>query len=180
MKFRWSGAVAYEMPLAAQRLSEYFSAIGYRAKAVEGQWVRGSLWKALTTLSPRQLPISVETKLQAWGTQTLVDVTYEFPRPVRTLSEQDAELIVAELRGLTEYLQHGRADFEAMAQLERAAIRTARRALVQTLGAATLFALLIGWGLSLLALPPTIVATLGGTLSGLLASYLFWRLSRRR
>jgi hypothetical protein len=41
---------------------------------------------------------------------------------------------VAELRGLTEYLQHGAADFEAMLRLERAAQRKARAALLNTLG----------------------------------------------
>jgi hypothetical protein len=112
MRFRWSGATACDLETAAARLNEYFGAVGYRTLPSELRWARGSLWKALLTMSPRQLPIIVEAKVQPWGAQTLVDVTFDFPRSVRTLSEQDADLIVAELRGLNEYLQHGVADFE--------------------------------------------------------------------
>lgn len=180
MKFRWSGAVADTAEAATQRLNEYLAAIGYRAQEPQPRWARGSRWKALLTLSPRQLPIFVEAKLHPWGSQTLVDVTYEFPPAVRALSELDAELLVAELRGLTEYLQHGRADFEAMALLERAAVRMARRALLRTLGTVALLAVALAWGLSQLALPLPVASLLGGALSGLFASYLFWRFVRRR
>jgi hypothetical protein len=114
MKFRWSGATACDVETAAARLNDYFGAVGYRTLPSELRWARGSLWKALLTMSPRQLPIIVEAKVQPWGAQTLVDVTFDFPRSVRALSEQDADLIVAELRGLNEYLQHGATDFEAM------------------------------------------------------------------
>jgi hypothetical protein len=135
MKFRWSGATACDVETAAARLNDYFGAVGYRTLPSELRWARGSLWKALLTMSPRQLPIIVEAKVQPWGAQTLVDVTFDFPRSVRTLSEQDADLIVAELRGLNEYLQHGVADFEAMLRLERAAQRTARARAAQHAGA---------------------------------------------
>jgi hypothetical protein len=101
MKFRWSGATACDVETAAARLNDYFSAVGYRTLPPDLRWARGSLWKALLTMSPRQLPIIVEAKVQPWGAQTLVDVTFDFPRSVRALSEQDADLIVAELRGLT-------------------------------------------------------------------------------
>ncbi|MCX7926315.1 MAG: hypothetical protein N2554_10965 [Fimbriimonadales bacterium] len=177
MKFRWSGAVAYDSDAASERLREYFRAIGYEEPA-PSRWARGSFWRAITTFSPRQLPITVEAKLQPWGTQTLVDVTYEFARAPRALSEQDADLIVAELRGLTEYLQHGTADFERMLQLERAATRRARRALVNTLGLIALLSIPLAALLSRLPLPPALAPVLGGVLGGLGASYLFWRLMR--
>jgi hypothetical protein len=131
-------------------------------------------------MSPRQLPIIVEAKVQPWGAQTLVDVTFDFPRSVRTLSEQDADLIVAELRGLNEYLQHGVADFEAMLRLERAAQRTARLALLNTLGLIVLLSLPLAWLFGQMQLPPLLASLLGGLVGGVLASYLFWRLMRRR
>lgn len=179
MRFRWSGAVAYDAETAAERLNTYFRAIGYTERA-PARWARGSFWKAFATLSPRQLPIVVEAKLQPWGTQTLVDVTYEFARAPRTLSEQDADLIVAELRGLTEYLQHGVADFEAMARLERAATRKVRRALLNTLGLVTLLSIPLALLLNRLSLPPLLAPVLGGIVGGLLASYLFWWFVRKR
>jgi hypothetical protein len=154
--------------------------VGYRTLPSELRWARGSLWKALLTMSPRQLPIIVEAKVQPWGAQTLVDVTFDFPRSVRTLSEQDADLIVAELRGLNEYLQHGVADFEAMLRLERAAQRTARRALLNTLGLIVLMSLPLAWLFGQMQLPPLLASILGGLVGGALASYLFWRLIRRR
>jgi hypothetical protein len=180
MKFRWSGATACDSETAAARLNDYFGAVGYRMLPSELRWARGSLWQALLTMSPRQLPIIVEAKVQPWGAQTLVDVTYDFPRSVRALSEQDADLIVAELRGLTEYLQHGTADFEAMLRLERAAQRTARAALLNTLGLIVLMSLPLAWLFGQLRLPPMLASTLGGLVGGVLASYLFWRLIRRR
>jgi len=180
MKFRWSGATACDVETAAARLNDYFSAVGYRALPSELRWARGSLWKALLTMSPRQLPIIVEAKVQPWGAQTLVDVTFDFPRSVRALSEQDADLIVAELRGLNEYLQHGATDFEAMLRLERAAQRTARAALLNTLGLIVLLSLPLAWLFGQLRLPPMLASTLGGLVGGVLASYLFWRLIRRR
>jgi hypothetical protein len=99
---------------------------------------------------------------------------------VRALSEQDADLIVAELRGLNEYLQHGVADFEAMLRLERAAQRTARRALLNTLGLIVLLSLPLAWLFGQMHLPPLLASMLGGLVGGALASYLFWRLIRRR
>ena len=180
MKFRWSGATACDVETAAARLNDYFGAVGYRELPPDLRWARGSLWKALLTMSPRQLPMVVEAKLQPWGAQTLVDVTFDFPRSVRTLSEQDADLIVAELRGLNEYLQHGVADFEAMLRLERAAQRTARLALLNTLGLIVLMSLPLAWLFGQLRLPPMLASTLGGLVGGLLASYLFWRFIRRR
>ncbi len=177
MRFRWSGAVAYDADAAAERLSHYFRAIGYEERA-PASWARGSRWKAIATLSPRQLPIQVEAKLQPWGAQTLVDVTYEFPSAPRALSEQDADLIVAELRGLTAYLQHGTADFEAMRRLERAATRRACRALLNTLGLIALLSIPLTALLSRLPLPPALAPVLGGVLGGLGASYLFWRFMR--
>jgi len=154
--------------------------VGYRTLPSELRWARGSLWKALLTMSPRQLPIIVEAKVQPWGAQTLVDVTFDFPRSVRTLSEQDADLIVAELRGLNEYLQHGVADFEAMLRLERAAQRTAHLALLNTLGLIVLMSLPLAWLFGQMHLPPLLASMLGGLVGGALASYLFWRLIRRR
>ncbi|MCS7300343.1 MAG: hypothetical protein NZ556_02135 [Fimbriimonadales bacterium] len=181
MKFRWSGAVAYDAEAAAARLREYLGAIGYQARDADAlHWRRGSRWKALTTLSPRQLPIAIEAKLQPWGAQTLVDVTFEFSRGMRVLSEQDADLIVAELRGLTEYLQRGAADFEAMARLERLATRRARFALLNTLGAVVLISIPLTYTLSLLHLPAPLASTLGGVVGGLVTSLLFWRLMRGR
>ncbi|BCW96997.1 MAG: hypothetical protein WHS44_05465 [Fimbriimonadales bacterium] len=180
MRFRWSGATACDVETAAARLNDYFRRVGYRALPSELRWARGSLWKALTTMSPRQLPMVVEAKVNPWGTQTLVDVTYEFPRTVRALSEQDADLIVAELRGLNEYLQHGAADFEAMLRLERAAQRRARAALLNTLGLIVLISLPLAGLFGQLRLPPMLASTLGGLVGGLLASYLFWRFMRRR
>ena len=180
MRFRWSGATACDLETAAARLNEYFGAVGYRELPPDLRWARGSLWKALLTMSPRQLPMVVEAKLQPWGAQTLVDVTFDFPRSVRTLSEQDADLIVAELRGLNEYLQHGVADFEAMLRLERAAQRTAHLALLNTLGLIVLIAIPLAWLFGQLRLPPMLASTLGGLVGGLLASYLFWRFIRRR
>jgi len=180
MKFRWSGATACDVETAAARLNDYFGAVGYRTLPSELRWVRGSLWKALLTMSPRQLPIIVEAKVQPWGTQTLVDVTFDFPRRVRALSEQDADLIVAELRGLNEYLQHGAADFEVMLRLERAAQRTARAALLNTLGLIVLISLPLAWLFGQMHLPPLLASMLGGLVGGALASYLFWRLIRRR
>ncbi|MDW8107216.1 MAG: hypothetical protein RMK45_07045 [Armatimonadota bacterium] len=179
MKYRWSGAVAYDAEQAAQRLEEYFRAIGYRAAAGTLRWVRGSLWRSLTTLSPRELPMSVEAKLQPWGAHTLVDLTYDLPRPIRSLSALDADLLVAELRELTRYLQHGAADFEQMAQLERAATRRARHALLGTLFAVILLLVPVAWLFYQLNLPSTLAALLGGALGGILTSYLFWRLLRR-
>ena len=177
MRFRWSGAVNCDADTAAERLSSYFRAVGYEERT-PACWTRGSRWRAITTLSPRQLPIQAEAKLQPWGTQTLVDVTYEF-RPIpRALSEQDADLIVAELRGLAEYLQHGTADFEAMVRVERAATRRARRALLNTLGLVALLSIPLAVLLSRLPLPPALSPILGGVLGGLAASYLFWRLMR--
>jgi len=180
MKFRWSGATACDVETAAARLNDYFGAVGYRTLPSELRWARGSLWKALLTMSPRQLPIIVEAKVQPWGAQTLVDVTFDFPRSVRALSEQDADLIVAELRGLNEYLQHGATDFEAMLRLERAAQRTARAALLNTLGLIVLLSLPLAWLFGQMQLPPLLASMLGGLVGGLLASYLFWRLIRRR
>ncbi|MCX7993206.1 MAG: hypothetical protein N2651_06010 [Fimbriimonadales bacterium] len=179
MRFRWSGAVAYDADTAARRLSDYFGVIGYEERA-PAHWAHGSRWRAVATLSPRQLPITVEAKLQPWGMQTLVDVTYELTRAPRALSEQDADLIVAELRGLTEYLQHGTADFETMQQLERAATRKARRALFNTLGAIVLLSIPLAALLSRLSLPPALASVLGGVLGGLGASYLFWWFVRRK
>jgi hypothetical protein len=180
MRFRWSGATACDLETAAARLNEYFGAVGYRELPPDLRWARGSLWKALLTMSPRQLPIIVEAKVQPWGAQTLVDVTFDFPRSVRSLSERDADLIVAELRGLNEYLQHGVADFEAMLQLERAAQRTARLALLNTLGLIVLISLPLAWLFGQMQLPPLLASLLGGLVGGALASYLFWRLIRRR
>ena len=180
MKFRWSGATACDVETAAARLNDYFGAVGYHTLPSELRWARGSLWKALLTMSPRQLPIIVEAKVQPWGAQTLVDVTFDFPRSVRSLSEQDADLIVAELRGLNEYLQHGTADFEAMLRLERAAQRTARAALLNTLGLIVLMSMPLAWLFGQMHLPPLVASMLGGLVGGLLASYLFWRLIRRR
>jgi hypothetical protein len=179
MRFRWSGAVAYDADVAAERLNTYFRAIGYAERA-PACWARGSFWKAFATLSPRQLPMVVEAKLQPWGAQTLVDVTYEFARAPRALSEQDADLIVAELRGLTEYLQHGVANFEAMTRLERAATRKARRALLNTLGMVVLLSIPLAALLSRLPLPPLLAPVLGGVAGGLMASYLFWWFVRKR
>lgn len=178
MKFRWSGAVAYDAEAAAERLAQYFEAIGYQAQA-ELSWTRGSLWKALVTMSPRQLPMHVAAKLQPWGTQTLIDLTYEFPRTVRSLSTLDADLLVAELRELVGYLQHGSADFEAMTQLERQATRRARHALLGTLFAIILLSVPMAWLFHQLALPSLWASLLGGAFGGLLTSYLFWRLLRR-
>lgn len=178
MKFRWSGAVAYDAEAAAERLSTYLEAIGYRAQGVL-RWARGNRWRAITTLSPRALPITIEAKLQTWGAQTLVDVTYEFQRSVRALSEQDADLIVAELRGLNEYLQHGEADFERMLQLERVATRRARAAMLNTLALVVLLSIPLAWLFQMLALPPLLASTLGGAVGGLMMSYLFWRMLRR-
>ncbi|MDW8107618.1 MAG: hypothetical protein RMK45_09080 [Armatimonadota bacterium] len=179
MKFRWSGAVAYDAEQAVQRLEEYFRAIGYRGEAGTLRWARGHFWKSLATLSPRELPMMVEAKLQPWGVQTLIDLTYELPRPIRSLSALDADLLVAELRELTRYLQHGTADFEQMAQLERAATRRARHALLGTLFAVVLLLVPIAWLFHQLNLPSTLAALLGGALGGILTSYLFWRLLRR-
>ncbi|MDM7462012.1 MAG: hypothetical protein P3X24_010270 [bacterium] len=178
MRFRWSGAVAEDVEGVAERLSAYLEAIGYRSQGAL-RWARGNRWRAITTLSPRALPITIEAKLQSWGVQTLVDVTYEFKRLARALSEQDADLIVAELRGLNEYLQHGTADFEGMVRLERAATRRARAAMLNTLGLIVLLALPLAWLFRQLALPPLLASTLGGAVGGLTASYLFWRLLRR-
>ncbi|MCS6919767.1 MAG: hypothetical protein NZM28_08355 [Fimbriimonadales bacterium] len=178
MKFRWSGAVSYDAEAAADRLSAYLSAIGYQSQDAL-RWARGNRWRAIATLSPRALPIRIEAKLQTWGAQTLVDVTYEFQRSVRALSEQDADLIVAELRGLSEYLQHGAADFERMLQLERIATRRARAAMLNTLGLMALLAIPLAWLFQQLALPPLLASTLGGAVGGLLVSYLFWWMLRR-
>jgi len=180
MKFRWSGATACDVETATARLNDYFGAVGYRALPSELRWARGSLWSALLTMSPRQLPIIVEAKVQPWGAQTLVDVIFDFPRSVRALSEQDADLIVAELRGLNEYLQHGAADFEAMLRLERTAQRKARAALLNTLGLIVLIAIPLAWLFGQLRLPPMLASTLGGLVGGVLASWLFWRFIRRR
>ncbi|MFN3689782.1 MAG: hypothetical protein ACK4UU_02520 [Fimbriimonadales bacterium] len=177
MRFRWSGAVDYDADTAVARLRSDFRALGY-AERTPATWTRGNRWKAMTTLSPRQLPIQAEAKLQPWGAQTLVDITYEFHPVPRALSEQDADLIVAELRGLTEYLQHGDADFEAMSRLERAATRRARRALLNTLGLIALLSIPLAALLSRLPLPPALAAVLGGVLGGLGASSLFWRFLR--
>ncbi|GIV09747.1 MAG: hypothetical protein KatS3mg019_1838 [Fimbriimonadales bacterium] len=178
MKFRWSGAVAYDAEAAAERLNAYLGAIGYRAQGAL-RWARGNRWKAMATLSPRMLPITIEAKLQSWGAQTLVDVTYEFQRSVRALSTQDADLIVAELRGLSEYLQHGEADFERMRQLEQAATRRARAAMFNTLGLVVLLSLPLAWSFQQFAIPPLLASTIGGVMGGLLTSYLFWRMLRR-
>jgi hypothetical protein len=180
MRFRWSGATACDLETAAARLNDYFGAVGYRELPPDLRWARGSLWKALLTMSPRQMPMLVEAKLQPWGAQTLVDVTYDFPRSVRSLSEQDADLIVAELRGLNEYLQHGATDFEAMLRLERVAQRKARAALFNTLGLIVLMSLPLAWLFGQMQLPPLLASMLGGLVGGALASYLFWRLIRRR
>lgn len=179
MKFRWSGAVDYDADVAAERLNTYFRAIGY-AEQAPARWARGSFWKALATLSPRQMPIVVEARLQPWGTQTLVDVTYEFARAPRTLSEQDANLIVAELRGLVAYLQHGVVDFEAMMRLERAAARKVRRALLHALVMVLLLSIPLAALLSWLSLPSPLAPALGGAVGGLLTSSLFWWFMRRR
>ncbi|MGQ9658461.1 MAG: hypothetical protein ACUVV1_11250, partial [Fimbriimonadales bacterium] len=180
MKFRWSGATACDTETAAARLNDYFHALGYHALPAEMCWARGSLWRALISLSPRQIPMQVEAKLQPWGTQTLVDITYDLPRSVRAFSEHDADLLVAELRGLNEYLQHGAADFEAMQRLERTAQRTARAALLNTMALVVLLSMPLAWLLGQLRLPPLLASTLGGVVGGLLTSYLFWRLIRRR
>lgn len=180
MKFRWSGATACDTETATARLNDYFRALGYRTLPAEMRWARGNLWRALISMSPRQIPMLVEAKLQPWGTQTLVDITYDLPRTVRAFSEHDADLLVAELRGLSEYLQHGAADFETMQRLERTAQRTARTALLKTLALVVLLSLPLAWLLGQLQLPPLLASTLGGVFGGLLTSYLFWRLMRKR
>ena len=58
--------------------------------------------------------------------------------------------------------------------------RTARLALLNTLGLIVLLSLPLAWQFGQMRLPPLLASLLGGVVGGALASYLFWRLIRRR
>jgi len=76
MRFRWSGAVAYDDQQARQRLQDYFEAIGYECLQGEPELLmqRGSFLRGLVSAAPRWIWTRIWARTQPWGNQTLVDV----------------------------------------------------------------------------------------------------------
>jgi hypothetical protein len=183
MRFRWSGAVAYDDEQARQRLRDYFAAIGYECLQSEPELLmqRGSFLRGLVSAAPRWIWTRIWARTHPWGSQTLVDVEFQILQRGRTMQELDAELLVEEARQMVRYLQEGDADFERLNRLNRRAVCSAWRA---TLLMLTLVALLALWlGIAVLAVqaPPYLPTYMtGGIVGGLMAWFLLRFLARHR
>jgi hypothetical protein len=183
MRFRWSGAVAYDDQQARQRLQDYFEAIGYKCLQGEPELLmqRGSFLRGLVSAAPRWIWTRILARTHPWGSQTLVDVEFEILQRGRALQELDAEVLVEEARQMVRYLQEGDADFEQLNRLNRRAVRSAWRATLLTLA---LVALLTAWlGMALLTAhaPYRLLAYLTGSIvGGLMTWFLLRFLARRR
>ncbi len=129
MKYRWSGEVDYSEQEVRQRLKTYFEALGFQClqDAPELAFQRGSLWRGVFALSPRQIWMQITAKVQPWGLHTLIDVTFEIVPRLRRLNEREAELLVSETREMVRYLQEGNADFERLETLHQQALSFRRR-----------------------------------------------------
>ncbi|MFQ3611088.1 MAG: hypothetical protein SNJ72_06265 [Fimbriimonadales bacterium] len=145
MKYRWSGQVGYSEDEARHRLKTYFETLGFHCLQDQPELAlqRGSLWRGLVALSPRQIWMQVSAKIQPWGVHTLVDVTFEIALRLRRLHEPEAELLVGETREMVRYLQEGSADFERLTLLHQQALDSNRRQRRKTI---LLFALGFGLG----------------------------------
>jgi hypothetical protein len=154
MRFRWSGAVAYDDHQARQRLQDYFEAIGYECLQGEPELLmqRGSFLRGLVSAAPRWIWTRIWARTQPWGNQTLVDVEFQILQRGRALQELDAELLVEEARQMVRYLQEGDADFERLNRLNRRAVRSAWHATLLMLTVVALLTLLIGLALLVMRL----------------------------
>lgn len=178
MRFRWSGSTRQTEEETRARLKTYFEAIGFQVRPEDPEL---SLQRGTPgfTLNPRKLWMQVQAKIQPWGTETMVDVTFEIPSR-GNLTERGAELIVSEVREMVRYLQEGTADFERLEQLLIEANRQARRVLILTFVGGMLFALGLIPLFLVLRVPEPLAPFVGGGLVGLFVGYLYSRLLRRR
>jgi hypothetical protein len=180
MRFRWSGAVAYDDQQARQRLQDYFEAIGYKCLQGEPELLmqRGSFLRGLVSAAPRWIWTRILARTHPWGSQTLVDVEFQILQRGRALQELDAELLVEEARQMVRYLQEGDADFEQLDRLNRRAVRSAWRATLFTVPFVVLLTLLI-----LLTMPMLwhfAALIMGGVIAGIIVGFLAQLLARRR
>ncbi len=178
MRFRWSGTTHQTEESARARLQAYFEEIGFRTLPSESELYlqRGTHG---FTLNPRKLWMQVQAKVQPWGPETMVDVTFDLSAR-GSLTERGAELIVNEVREMVRYLQEGTADFEHLNQLCQQATQEVRRALFLTGVGGLLFAVALVPLFILLRLPEPLAPFIGGGLVGLFVGYLFSSLLRRR
>lgn len=178
MKFRWSGSVLQPEEEARQRLQRYFERIGFRTleEAPILSLQRGQTgW----SLNPRRIWMRIEAKVQGWGAETLVDITFELGSR-RLLSETGAELLVSEVREMTRYLQEGDADFERLETLQQRAVRELRALLFTAFGIAVALSIGAAYLLHALRWTGPLAPVLGGLMVGLVAGYLYARIVRFR
>lgn len=178
MKFRWSGAVSYSEEEARQRIRHYFEQIGFRTleETPTLSLQRGdSGWR----IDPRQIWMQVDAKIHGWGSQTLVDVTFELASR-RWLTGTGAELLVSEVREMVRYLEEGNADFERLDALRLQAIRELRQKGRDLLLFGGAFVVGLLSAVVLPAPPKPFLEGLMGLALGFLAGYLVARLLRSR
>lgn len=178
MRFRWAGSVRHSEEETRARLRHYFEQIGFHTveETPDLSLQRG---KQSWTLNPRHLWMRVDTKVRGWGTETLVDVTFELV-PRRLLSESGAELLVSEVREMVRYLEHGNADFERLEALAKQAVRELKQFLWVLLGVSSGFAIGIALLIHALEWASPFAPVIGGGIIGITMGYLYSRFQRRR
>ncbi|MCX7686445.1 MAG: hypothetical protein N2045_00545 [Fimbriimonadales bacterium] len=178
MKFRWSGSVRQPEEEVRQRIRRYFERIGFRTLE-EAPTLSLQRGETGLHLDPRRIWMRIEARVQGWGAETLVDITFELASR-RLLSETGAELLVSEVREMTRYLQNGDADFERLETLQRRAVRELRAILITAVGVAVVLSVGAAYLLYALRWTGPLAPVLGGLLVGLVAGYLYARMGRFR